>query len=661
MNLFIEKLTLKNWGPFHEKENVEFSLDGTKNVTYILGKNSTGKTIIFDAIYWCLFNIPKIDDLKTIVNKVALKINEKDMFVRLKFYTIDDYGNRTDYDAKRSLEFSTTFTKEKGVIPEMPQMSFNANKYAQTSSQPRPISQEDFQKLMDHYIPEGPRPYFFLDGERLADLFKKENLQKIESYANAISDIFLIDQVSEKLAETYDSLKETLSKASGLDKKIIEENEKLEKIKDKKEKLEKRKEELKTKLGQKVELEKTLKKKCSLYEELKPRLDRIKKFEDEKSILESNYKIKYEEFSNLLKETLPILYLEDKMKWCYQDLDRLKKEGKIPTSKIPLALIKEILQIKHECICGRKLDEYTEKRFKELLKSLPIEDKFNDTVNTFWFKLNDTLQKVDQAKSSLEKKLTKIRKINLEINKLKNKISDEKKYITLGEDFENMHEKLKRWGEVKEEIGDSQSQLGNIENAMVSIKYDYKKQQRKLESRVKKDKKMKNVGKKLDFVRAAKEIIENVKDYVKETIIEHTQKHTSEGFCQLIWDPANWKDIEIGNDWSFTAITSNDYRLPCHSLSAGQRHVLGIAFMSSLGKVTGNLIPFIFDSPFGRISEDPIEKIGKKFPDLMRGRQVVLFVTDTEDKNIRPHIKNIIGKKYVLDKISGTEAKIRGG
>ena len=37
-----------------------------------------------------------------------------------------------------------------------------------------------------------------------------------------------------------------------------------------------------------------------------------------------------------------------------------------------------------------------------------------------------------------------------------------------------------------------------------------------------------------------------------------------------------------------------------------------IAFMSSLGKVTGNLIPFVFDSPFGRESEDPIEKIGKE-------------------------------------------------
>jgi hypothetical protein len=80
--------------------------------------------------------------------------------------------------------------------------------------------------------------------------------------------------------------------------------------------------------------------------------------------------------------------------------------------------------------------------------------------------------------------------------------------------------------------------------------------------------------------------------------------------------------------------------------------------MSSLGKVTGNYIPFVFDSPFGRVSRDPIEHIGKNLTKLMEGRQVVLFVTDTEDPSIRPHVKNIIGYTYIITKISGTESII---
>ena len=153
--------------------------------------------------------------------------------------------------------------------------------------------------------------------------------------------------------------------------------------------------------------------------------------------------------------------------------------------------------------------------------------------------------------------------------------------------------------------------------------------------------------------------MEKVKENVKRSLIKHVQKHTSDGFKRLVWDPANWKNVVIADDWTVSVTTMNNFELPCYNLSAGQRHVLGIAFMSSLGKVTGNLVPFVFDSPFGRIGEEPIENIGKNLRPMMEGRQVVLFVTDTEDTNIRSHIKDIIGQKYILDKISATESEIR--
>ena len=87
--------------------------------------------------------------------------------------------------------------------------------------------------------------------------------------------------------------------------------------------------------------------------------------------------------------------------------------------------------------------------------------------------------------------------------------------------------------------------------------------------------------------------------------------------------------------------------------------VLGISFMSSLTAITELKIPFIFDSPFGRISEEPIEKIGKFLPSLMRGSQIILFVTDTEDSNIYTHIKDSIGKKYEIIKMSADQSIIK--
>lgn len=160
MKFYMEKLTLENWGPFHEKTSIDFSLESDTQVTYIVGLNSTGKTMIFNALYWCLFDNPGPEELKSIVNKDALKNDEKQMSVRLKFHVLDDYGNRTDYDVARLLKFDLGSTGEGEVIPTMIQRDFNANKYTPASSKPQLISQKDFVSLMDNLIPPGPRRFF---------------------------------------------------------------------------------------------------------------------------------------------------------------------------------------------------------------------------------------------------------------------------------------------------------------------------------------------------------------------------------------------------------------------------------------------------------------------------------------------------------------------
>ena len=132
MKFYMEKLTLENWGPFHEKTTIDFSSDDDAPVTYILGKNGAGKTMIFNALYWCLFDSPEPNVLGSIVSRDALKNGEKQMSVRLKFHVLDDYDNMTDYDVTRLLKFDVGSTGEGEVIPTMIQRDFNANKYIQS-------------------------------------------------------------------------------------------------------------------------------------------------------------------------------------------------------------------------------------------------------------------------------------------------------------------------------------------------------------------------------------------------------------------------------------------------------------------------------------------------------------------------------------------------
>ena len=658
MKFYMEKLTLENWGPFHEKTTIDFSSDDDAPVTYILGKNGAGKTMIFNALYWCLFDSPKPNDLGSIVNKNALKNGEKQMSVRLKFHVLDDYDNMTEYDVTRLLTFDVKYAGAGVVIPTMIQREFNANKHTQSSPRPQLISQEDFGSLMDNLIPPGPRQFFFLDGEKLAELFKREHFQLIESYANAISDINLIDTVINRLDETYGALSSKYAKSSRISKEIQTEQRKLDKIEKRKSESENWEKEIIEKLKQHSSLEDRLKTECYNYKELKPRLDKIKELETKKDRMVVRYDEKFDELKRFLNSNLHLLYLEERLEWCGNELLRLKNEEEIPP-KIPSDIIDDTLSTSVCVICKREITEEIETMLNNIRNQIP-DKKLSDEVQNFWREIDIKRRNLKNIKSNLKVKLEDIKETNLRVNELRNQISEEKKYVPRTLDDFNIHAKFEKLNEVTETIADLQNQLEQTRNAITSQKRAYEQQQKSLESRLRKNSKMKEIGVKLNFVREAKKTMEKVKEQVKRSMIAHVQQYTSDGFKQLVWDPENWEDVTIADDWTVSAMTSNNFKFLCYNLSEGQRHVLGIAFMSSLGKATGNLVPFVFDSPFGRISEEPIKNIGKNLRPLMEDRQVVLFITDTEDKNIRPHIEDIIGQKYILDKRSATESKIRG-
>ena len=317
---------------------------------------------------------------------------------------------------------------------------------------------------------------------------------------------------------------------------------------------------------------------------------------------------------------------------------------------------------REKCICGRKITDHIREEFLKIQKIIP-DSQFNREVQDFRRDLTRSFSVINDQKATIKKKIGDIQQKNISINRLDHDITVERKFLVPGQEkeFEKINEKFNRWNDLKDEIRDFDSELDNLENSILVQKRTVSTEKERLESLYRKDEKFEKIGKQIEFVSYCETIVETVKLEVTKTIIEFVSGNTSDQFKQLIWDPKNWEKIDFSEDWKIDAVTSNNHRINCDRLSQGQRHVLGIAFMSSLGKVTGNFIPFTFDSPFGRVSEEPIENIGKNLPKLMEGRQVILFVTDTEDSHIKPHINSIIGSKYVITKISGTESEIKVG
>lgn len=156
----------------------------------------------------------------------------------------------------------------------------------------------------------------------------------IESYANVISDINLIDIVINKLNQSYSDLNDKYAKSSRVDKEIKTEQKNLDKTKERKSRSEKWEKEIIEKLEQHRLLEDRLNKECKNYKELKPRLDEIEKLEREKGRMVERYDGKFNELKKFLNSSLYLLYLEEQLGWCSNELLRLKNEEEIPPTQL---------------------------------------------------------------------------------------------------------------------------------------------------------------------------------------------------------------------------------------------------------------------------------------------------------------------------------------
>ena len=127
-----------------------------------------------------------------------------------------------------------------------------------------------------------------------------------------------------------------------------------------------------------------------------------------------------------------------------------------------------------------------------------------------------------------------------------------------------------------------------------------------------------------------------------------------------------WKDnfdkvlIDKNYDVTLKDVTG-EYVTPS-ILSAGEKLVLALSFVAALNSISGFELPFIIDTPMGRLDHEMKMNISRTLPEYVEENQVALLVTGEEyTDDFREGIINKVGKEYriyVNETDVGTESKI---
>lgn len=170
--MLIKQISLSNFRQYREKQVVEFSCDKEKNVTIILGDNTSGKTTLIQAFNWCLYGATSFKT-KELINSETLREMEvmasKDVSVEIelihedKLYVVRRTQTVTNNGAGRGHTCSRSVVKVE---------------YKEPNGEMQEVPAFECQNTINKILPEALSDYFFFDGEHISDINNKGNVVK---------------------------------------------------------------------------------------------------------------------------------------------------------------------------------------------------------------------------------------------------------------------------------------------------------------------------------------------------------------------------------------------------------------------------------------------------------------------------------------------------
>lgn len=641
MKYAISSIKLSNYRQYKGTQKLEFSVDKTKNVSIILGRNGAGKSNLLNAITWCLYGIEihKSNDKHDssgmpVINTSILKnLNpNQNISAEVEIHLKTDSG---PWIIRRTLEGGKNSLGDP-YISEASQLTVVHPVYGQDKID----TGDETQILINNLLPEALKNFFFIDGEQLREFFKISTPENIAKAIDIVSQLELIYKAEEHLIKVENTLRRSVKSTTP----------QLERVQKNIELTQRKIDELK----QSIKI--TEKEKKKDHEELINVKDFLKThnstviaaFETERQTLESeikkiNEQLEKKEYqrNSYLVGIAPFIYLKKEIKETYKIIEEKVNKGELP-SRIKETFIKELLE-RGNCICGselvgetkRNLEEYSKKITLSELSEISIVGK--TTIEEILSNIHDFPETIDGLNDEIKEF-----KDQLEIKERRNEhISEEVKKYDLAEvrRFEDRREELVRLIAKNEQIlVIHNSDLSTLDNTLKELKGDEERE-------LSKDKKNNYLKERLLLVQSSLKVLANTEKIIKTKIRKQVETSLNKNFKTLIRKKTAFSSITIDEHYDVKVHHIDGYNV-VNDLSAGEYLILGLSFMSALMTISGFQAPVIIDTPLGKIDDEHREYITAELPKFLTGTQLILFVTPTEyDQNVETNLNNYLLKE----------------
>lgn len=668
--MIIKKIKLSNFRNFKNCE-IDFSCDKEKKFTIILGNNTYGKTTLIKSFVWCLYRLNLFSDkvlLNSDISEFMRVNNLENTIVELELEHNDIQYRITTKETYKKNENGSIVVVDKAFTKII---KINDNGQSWTISSSQKVEEE-----IDSILNKNLREYFFFDGETnsIDTIGETKNLNQAVTNILGLARLKALmeyydserkDSVPSRLREEIDltddaSLDELIEQRTEFQEEKQKLNEEKESLETDVERLERQKNDLEEILDANKEVEKDQQRKRQLENDISEKKVKIEKnFLDLIRTINGNT-------DELLKSLFAASFVKNNFETLMSASSFQKGESYIGIDERG---VDDLIRRK-QCICGAIIEQGNSAykhliQAKEHMEPHDFGKYISDFVENESYNFGLSTERCEDVNDRIEKIVDLIEQIETDEKELK---------------------AVKSRIEGKEDVGQLQEEINRINWQIASKKGTIKRIEEKDIPNV--ANKIEAIIRKIDQSGIANEnnawiyecidYAENIFELAskkiqksKKEIRESLEVEVNKAFKMMYHGE---RKVIIEDDFHVRTSVESDIAEKKIDGSTGMRTVLNYAFVSGLitlakqsvlqkddndiidPELSSAVYPLIMDAPFSSTDETHICNICGALPNFCD--QIIMFIMQKDYQYAENILSPLIGKKYHIEKINETEAKI---
>lgn len=637
----LDRITLENFRQYYGRQRLSFAKDRHQNVTIIHGVNGAGKTSLFLAILWCLYGrktadgTTVIDNVGELVSKEACQqATTKEVVQTSVELAFLHNGDR--YLVKRTLQATK---QSDGSMMQEPTDEFTMMR---TQADGQAIRVSNPVGTINAILPVNVREYFLFDGEKIDNFAKPEAAAQVQEAVRLVLKLEVLERARDDLKNAAQEYRRELKQvSSGELRNLLEADEK---ARAERARIEKRKDELE------AEIESARRKIAEIEQHLRE-TENAQVQQQQRDRVERDLKLRRSEYETCVGQLRDLAisgYLvgaEPAVERAVEILDRKRERGEIP-SNIRQQFVQDLIgQMK--CICGRPFTTGSPEHERLLgLLSTRLPGSLEDDVLDTSAVLKGFGDRVQRYRSDLDTTMKRRATLVDFIRGLEGELDDVERQLR-SSPLEEISKLEKQRQDFRADVDSYNVEIGRLEERDRKLAENVTRLEKDIAKARKDEQRERLLGAKLDLAQRSADAIKEMYQAFADDMRQRIEVKTKDIFKQLVWKGSHFQDVQLGPDFNLEVI--DRYGLPARpELSAGERQVLSLSFITAMSRVSEEEAPLVMDTPFGRLSSQHRNSITQYLPEL--AHQLILFVTDEELRDqARANLESRIGAEYRLE------------